>query len=97
MYGKVSSASYKINSKINQNLKGMQEVIKTLMSIPGVGFITTAAILAEIENIDVFSKPKKLVELSRIYGALFYWETLVRPFSSSFLSLFVISMRGCLA
>ena len=49
------------DSKINQNLKGMSKEMKILMSIPGVGFTTAAAIMAEIGNIDVFSKPKKLV------------------------------------
>jgi len=49
------------DSKINQNLKGMQKEMEILMSIPGVGFTTAAAIMAEIGNIDVFSKPKKLV------------------------------------
>ncbi len=49
------------DSKINENLKGMSKEMKILMSIPGVGFITAAAIMAEIGNIDVFSKPKKLV------------------------------------
>ncbi len=49
------------DSKINQNLKGMQKQIEILMSIPGVGFTTAAAIAAEIGNIDVFSKPKNLV------------------------------------
>ena len=53
----------KFDSKINQNLnlKGMQKEIKILMISPGVGFTTAAAIMAEIGNIDVFSKPKKLV------------------------------------
>ncbi len=50
-----------LDSKINQNLKGMQKEMGILMSIPGVGFTTAAAITAEIGNIDVFSKPKKLV------------------------------------
>lgn len=49
------------DSKINENLKGMSKEMKILMSIPGVGFTTAAAIMAEIGNIDVFSKPKKLV------------------------------------
>ena len=49
------------DSKINQNLKGMSKEMKILMSIPGVGFTTAAAIMAEIGNIGVFSKPKKLV------------------------------------
>jgi len=49
------------DSKINQNLKGMSKEMKILMSIPGVGFTTAAALMAEIGNIDVFSKPKKLV------------------------------------
>ncbi len=49
------------DSKINHNLKGMQKEIEILMSIPGVGFTTAAAVMAEIGNIDVFSKPKKLV------------------------------------
>jgi transposase len=49
------------DSKINENLKGMSKEMKILMSIPGVGFTTAAAIMAEIWNIDVFSKPKKLV------------------------------------
>jgi transposase len=49
------------DSKINQNLKGMKKEMDILMSIPGVGFTTAAAIMAEIGNIDVFSKPKKLV------------------------------------
>lgn len=49
------------DSKINQNLKGMQKEMEILMSIPGVGFTTAAAIVAEIGNIDVFSKPKQLV------------------------------------
>ena len=52
------------DSKINQNLKGMSKEMKILMSIPGVGFTTAAAIMAEIGNIDVFSKPKKLVSWS---------------------------------
>ncbi len=53
----------RFDSKINQNLKGMQmqKEMEILMSIPGVGFTTAAAIAAEIGNIDVFSKPKKLV------------------------------------
>ena len=51
----------RFDSKINQNLKGMQKEMEILMSIPGVGFTTAAAIVAEIGNIDVFSKPKKLV------------------------------------
>lgn len=49
------------DSKINQNLKGMSKEMKILMSIPGVGFTTAAAIMAEIGNIGVFFKPKKLV------------------------------------
>jgi transposase len=49
------------DSKINQNLKGMQKEIEILMSIPGVGFTTASAIAAEIGNIDVFLKPKQLV------------------------------------
>lgn len=49
------------DSKINHNLKGMQKEMEILMSIPGVGFTTAAAVMAEIGNIDVFSKPKKLV------------------------------------
>ena len=51
----------KFDSKINKNLKGMQKEMKILTSIPGIGFITAAAIMAEIGNIDVFSRPKKLV------------------------------------
>ncbi|CAG0939907.1 hypothetical protein BROC_00834 [Candidatus Brocadiaceae bacterium] len=49
------------DSKINQNLKSMQKEMNILMSIPGVGFTTAAAISAEIGNIDVFFKPKNLV------------------------------------
>jgi transposase len=51
----------RFDSKINQNLKGMQKEMEILMSIPGIGFTTAAAIAAEIGNIDVFSKPKQLV------------------------------------
>jgi transposase len=39
----------------------MQKEMEILMSIPGVGFTTAAAVMAEIGNIDVFSKPKNLV------------------------------------
>jgi len=60
----------KFDSKINQNLKGMQKEIEILMSIPGVGFTTAAAIMAEIGNIDVFSKPKKLVGWSGLAPAI---------------------------
>lgn len=49
------------DSKINHNLKGMQKEMEILMSIPGVGFTTAAAVMAEIGNIDVFAQPKKLV------------------------------------
>jgi transposase len=49
------------DSKINKNLKGMQKEIKILMSIPGIGFSIASAIMAEIGNVDVFSKPKKLI------------------------------------
>jgi len=58
------------DSKINQNLKGMQKEMEILMSIPGVGFTTAAAIMAEIGNIDVFSKPKKLVGWSGLAPAI---------------------------
>jgi transposase len=51
----------KFDSKINHNLKGMQKEMEILISIPGVGFTTAAAVMAEIGNIDVFSKPKNLV------------------------------------
>jgi transposase len=49
------------DSKINQNLKGMQKEMKVLMSIPCFGFTTAAAVMAEIGDVGVFSKPKKLV------------------------------------
>ena len=49
------------DSKININLKGMQKEMEILTSIPGVGFTTAAAIMAEIGNIEEFSKSKKLV------------------------------------
>lgn len=58
------------DSKINQNLKGMQKEMKILMSIPGIGFTTAAAIIAEIGNIDEFSKPKKLVGWSGLAPAI---------------------------
>jgi transposase len=58
------------DSKINQNLKGMLKEMEILMSIPGVGFTTAAAIMAEIGNIDVFSKPKKLVGWSGLAPAI---------------------------
>jgi len=58
------------DSKINQNLKGMQKEMEILMSIPGVGFTTAAAIMAEIGNIKVFSKPKKLVGWSGLAPAI---------------------------
>src|SRR3989304_5052692 len=60
--GKTIDQKFKeFDSKINQSLKGMQKEMEILMSIPGVGFTTAAAIMAEIGNIEVFSKPKKLV------------------------------------
>lgn len=52
------------DSKININLKGMQKEMEILTSIPGVGFTTAAAIMAEIGNIEEFSKPKELVSWS---------------------------------
>lgn len=58
------------DSKINHNLKGMQKEMEILMSIPGVGFTTAAAIMAEIGNIDEFSKPKKLVGWSGLAPAI---------------------------
>ncbi len=58
------------DSKINQNLKGMKKEIEILMSIPGVGFTTAAAVMAEIGNIEVFSKPKKLVGWSGLAPAI---------------------------
>jgi transposase len=58
------------DSKINQNLKGMKKEMDILMSIPGVGFTTAAAILAEIGNIEEFSEPKKLVGWSGLAPAI---------------------------
>jgi len=58
------------DSKINQNLKGMDKEMDILMSIPGVGFTTAAAIMAEIGNIEEFSKPKKLVGWSGLAPAI---------------------------
>lgn len=58
------------DSKINQNLKGMQKEMEILMSIPGVGFTTAAAVMAEIGNINEFSKPKKLVGWSGLAPAI---------------------------
>ncbi len=58
------------DSKINQNLKGMQREMEILMSIPGVGFTTAAAVMAEIGNIEEFSKPKKLVGWSGLAPAI---------------------------
>lgn len=58
------------DSKINDNLKGMQKEMEILMSIPGVGFTTAAAIMAEIGNIEVFSKPKNLVGWSGLAPAI---------------------------
>lgn len=52
------------DSKININLKGMQKEMEILTSIPGVGFTTASAIMAEIGNIEEFSKPKELVSWS---------------------------------
>ncbi|MFZ3167536.1 MAG: IS110 family transposase [Candidatus Methanoperedens sp.] len=52
------------DSKININLKGMQKEMEILTSIPGVGFTTAAAIMAEIGNIEEFSKSKELVSWS---------------------------------
>jgi transposase len=52
------------DSKININLKGMRKEMEILTSIPGVGFTTAAAIMAEIGNIEEFSKPKELVSWS---------------------------------
>jgi len=40
------------------------------MSIPGVGFTTAAAIIAEIGNIEEFSKAKKLVGWSGLAPAI---------------------------
>ncbi len=58
------------DSKINQNLKGMSKEMNILMSIPGVGFTTAAAIMAEIGNIEEFSEPKKLVGWSGLAPAI---------------------------
>ncbi len=58
------------DSKINQNLKGMQKEMEILMSIPGVGFTTAAAVMAEIGNIEEFSKPKKLIGWSGLAPAI---------------------------
>lgn len=58
------------DSKINHNLKGMQKEMEILMSIPGVGFTTAAAVMAEIGNIEEFSKPKKLVGWSGLAPAI---------------------------
>ncbi len=52
------------DSKINQSLKGMQKEMEILMSIPGIGFTTAAAIAAEIGNIDVFPQPLRVSPLS---------------------------------
>ncbi len=58
------------DSKINQNLNGMPKEMEILMSIPGVGFMTAAAIMAEIGNIKEFSNPKKLVGWSGLAPAI---------------------------
>ncbi len=58
------------DSKININLKGLQKEMEILTSIPGVGFTTAAAIIAEIGNIEVFSKPKELVGWSGLAPAI---------------------------
>ena len=58
------------DSKININLKGMQKEMEILTSIPGVGFTTAAAIMAEIGNIEEFSKPKELVCWSGLAPAI---------------------------
>jgi transposase len=58
------------DSKININLKGLQKEMEILTSIPGVGFTTAAAIMAEIGNIEVFSKPKELVGWSGLAPAI---------------------------
>ena len=48
----------------------MQKEMEIVMSIPGVGFTTAAAVMAEIGNIDEFSKPKKLVGWSGLAPAI---------------------------
>jgi len=58
------------DSKININLKGMRKEMEILTSIPGVGFTTAAAIMAEIGNIEEFSKPKELVSWSGLAPAI---------------------------
>ncbi len=58
------------DSKINQNLNGLQKEMEIVMSIPGVGFTTAAAVMAEIGNIEEFSKPKQLVGWSGLAPAI---------------------------
>lgn len=58
------------DSKINQNLNGLQKELEIVMSIPGVGFTTAAAVMAEIGNIEEFSKPKELVGWSGLAPAI---------------------------
>lgn len=58
------------DSKINQNLNGLQKEMEIVMSIPGVGFTTAAAVMSEIGNIEEFSKPKQLVGWSGLAPAI---------------------------
>jgi transposase/CRISPR-associated protein Csx1 len=48
----------------------MQEKLEILMSIPGIGFTIAAAVIAEIGDIRVFSKPKNLVSWSGLAPAV---------------------------
>jgi transposase len=58
------------DSRIFQSLTGMQEKLEILMSIPGIGFTIAAAVIAEIGDIRVFSKPKNLVSWSGLAPAV---------------------------
>ena len=58
---KIFEAIHQLVQQSSQTQPSISENINLLQSIPGIGFLTAATILAEIGDFKKFSKPNKLV------------------------------------
>jgi len=58
---KISESINQLVQQSSQTQPSISENINLLQSIPGIGFLTAATILAEIGDFEKFSKPNKLV------------------------------------
>ena len=59
---KISKAIHQlIADDLSKDVPVISPALELLQSIPGIGFLTAATIIAEIDDFSAFSKPKKLV------------------------------------